>query len=107
MAFAGRELNIQYARVDHVSPRTLQVEQRKARIIVQVPVALEQVWEVWKPLLQPHDHVSLRAVFHPEGYLILRDMHVHEGRWLKIWVSVSALFLLAGIVIYERRKASR
>ena len=80
VASAGRELNIQYARVAHVLPRALQVEHRKAQITVQIPATLEQAWEVWKQQLQARDYVSLQAVFHPEGYLILRDMHVHEGQ---------------------------
>ena len=106
VAFAGKELNLQYAGVTHLLPQALQVEQSQARITVQVPATLEQPWEVWKRQLQAHDYVSLQATFHPEGYLILRDMHVHEGRWLKIWVSVFALFLLAGILLREHWKVS-
>ena len=106
-AFAGREFNIQYVRVVNPLPQALQVQQRSAQINVQVPDNLEQAWEVWKRQLQARDYVSLQAVFHPEGFLTLRDLHVHEGRWLKIWVSVLALLLLAGVVISEHRKASR
>jgi hypothetical protein len=105
-AFAGRELNLQYARVVNLLPQALQVQQRSAQINVQVPENLEQAWEVWNRQLQARDYVSLQAVFHPEGFLILRDLHVHEGRWLKIWASIFALFLLAGVVIYERRKVT-
>jgi hypothetical protein len=104
-AFAGRKLNLQYARVVSVLPWVLQVAGHSTRITVQVPASLEPAWDVWKSQVQARDYVSLQAVLHPNGLLILRDLHVHEGRWLKIWVSVFALVLVAGIIIYERRKA--
>jgi hypothetical protein len=104
---AGVELRLPLStKVVQVLPRAFQIEQHGVQLSVRVPADLEQEWKVWGEQLQVHDAVSLRAVFHPEGSLILRDMHIHKGRGLKIWVSVFALFLLAGILLHERRKVA-
>jgi hypothetical protein len=100
-AFAGKELTLA-SRVVQVLPRELVVQQQGMRIPIRPPENAEKAWEVWRTPPQVGDYVSLRAVFHPEGYLILHDIHVHKGRRLKIWVSVFALLLLAGILIRER-----
>jgi hypothetical protein len=100
--FAGRELRLpSNTRVLQVLPRGIEVAQRRAQVTVHIPEDLEREWRLWKEQVQAGDYVSLRAVFHPEGYLVLQEMHIHEGRQLKIWVSVLALLLLAGVIIRE------
>jgi hypothetical protein len=102
---AGAELRLpSNVKVVQVHPRAFVVRQRDAEIAVRVPDHLEPEWAVWQQQVQVGDYVSLKATFHPEGYLLLRDMHVHQGRRLKIWVSVLALVLLAGILLHERGK---
>ena len=93
-------------RVVQVHPREFLVQQHGAQITVLVPESIDQEWGVWKKQLQVGDYVRLKAMLHPEGYLLLHDMHLHKGRRLKIWVSVLAIFLLAGILIHERTKTS-
>jgi hypothetical protein len=106
-ASAGMEVKLaSNVRVVQVLPWELQVEQRRTQISVQVPERAAKEWEAWREQLQVGDQVSLRAVFHPEGYLLLREMHVHKGRSLKIWVSVGALLLLAGILCRERMQTA-
>ena len=74
-------------KVVHAYPRSLWCNSA-AHISVRVPDDIEQKWAVWKRQMQVGDYISLTATFHPEGYLLLHDMHVHRGRRLKIWVSV-------------------
>jgi hypothetical protein len=92
-------------KVVHIYSREFVVQQRGTRVSVRVPDDLAQEWAVWKQQLQVDDYVSLKATFHPKGYLLLQDMHVHRGRRLKIWVSVLALFVVVGRLIHERTKA--
>lgn len=104
---AGAELTLgPNAKVVQVLPQGFEVEQLGAQLFVRVSGNLEKAWKVWKNQLRKADYVSLRAVFHPEGYLLLQEMHIHKGRRLKIWVSVFALLLLASIVINEHMKDS-
>jgi hypothetical protein len=103
--FAGREFKLpSNTKVLQVSPRGMQVVQRGVQIAVHLPETLAKEWQAWGGQLQAGDYVSLRAVFQPEGYLLLQEMHIHDGRKLKIWVSVLALLLLVGIIIRERRR---
>jgi hypothetical protein len=90
-------------RVMEVRPQEFWVHQRGAQIVVRIPEQLEQDWMGRGQQLQAGDYVSLEATFHPDGYLLLRDMHVHKGRRLKIWVSLLALLVLAGLLLHERR----
>jgi hypothetical protein len=102
---AGSELRLpSNMKVVQIHPGAFVVRQRDAQIAVRVPDHLEPEWVVWQQQLQVGNYVSLKAMFHPEGYLLLHDMHVHRGRRLKIWVSVLALVLLAGILLHERGK---
>jgi hypothetical protein len=106
VASAGKEVELaSNVRVVQASPGEFLVQQRRVRIRVRATEHEEKEWGVWRKQPQIGDYVSLRAVFHPEGYLILHEIHVHTGRLLKIWVSIFALFLLAGILIRERTKA--
>jgi len=103
---AGLELRLgPSVKVVDVHPRAFVIRQRGAQIAVRIPDPREPQWVVWKQPLEVGDHISLRGTFHPEGYLVLHDMHIHSGRRLKIGVSVLALMLLAGMLIYERMKA--
>lgn len=104
--FVGRELKLASGiEVVQVFPRELQVAQQGASIGVRVPENLAKDWEGWKKELKPGDFVSLTAVFQQEGYLLLRELHVHKGRLLKIWVSLSALLLLPVMLILERSRS--
>jgi hypothetical protein len=48
-----------------------------------------------------NDFVSLKAVFHREGYLELLKVHAAKGRRLKIWISVPPLFFVIGFFFYK------
>ena len=103
--YAGRELTLPAnTRVLQVLPQGIRVVQRGLQIAVHVPEGMDKQWQAWRGKLQAGDYVSLRAILHPEGYLVFREMHIHAGRHLKIWVSILALLLLAGIIIHERRR---
>jgi hypothetical protein len=106
--YAGAQLRLPAdVTIVEVRPWELLVQQDRAQIAVRVPEYIAQEWSDWRQQLQVGDVISLRATFQPEGYLLLHDMHVHRGRRLKIWVSVLALFLLAAILIHERRSPPR
>jgi hypothetical protein len=103
--YAGRELTLPAnTRVLQVSPQGIRVAQRGLQIAVRVPEGMDEQWQALRGELQAGDYVSLKAIFRPEGYLVLREMHIHTGRHLKIWVSILALLLFAGIIIRERRR---
>jgi hypothetical protein len=106
ITYTDRELKFEYISTVKVLPQEFQVEQLGARIFVQIPENLDKEWAVWRKQLEVGDYVSLRAVFHPEGHLLLHEMHVHKGRRLKVWVSLFALLFLAGLLINERMKVS-
>jgi hypothetical protein len=103
--YAGRELTLPAnTRVLQVSPQGIRVEQGRRQIAVHVPEGMDRQWQALRGKLQVGDYVSLKAIFRPEGYLVFREMHIHAGRHLKIWVSILALLLFAGIIIRERRR---
>ena len=102
LAYVGVQLELAYVRVVHVAPQRFRVEYRDTQIAVRMPAHLDRAWETWREQLQVGHYVSLRAVVQPEAYLFLHEMHIHKGRRLKVWVSVFALLVLAGMLIYER-----
>jgi hypothetical protein len=107
VAFVSQEVKLGAGvRVVRVLSREIEVEQRQARIIVRVPQGLEKEWEEWRSQLKVGDDVTLRGVYHPEGYLLLTEMHVHKGRPLKIGISLAALLLLAGMLFHKNRKTA-
>jgi hypothetical protein len=108
LAYTGVSLTLAYAKVVHLVPHQFRVENwEEAQIAVRIPDPLEAVWKQWREQLQVGHYVSLRAVVQPEGYLLLDDMHIHQGRRLKVWVSVLALLLLGGKLLHERRQVAR
>jgi hypothetical protein len=104
--YAGVKLNWAYVKVVQVLSQQFQIKNRGVTIAVQIPTHLEHRWKSWREQLKVGHAVSLRAVFHPDRYLLLHEMHIHHGRRLKVWASILALFSLATMLMYEHRKAS-
>ena len=108
LAYAGISLTLSYAQVMRLVPQQFHVANwEDVQIAVRVPDHLNAAWKKWRNQLQVGHRVSLRAVVQPEGYLLLNDLHIHQGRRLKIWVSVLALFLLAGKLTHEYLRLGR
>jgi len=85
------------------------VEQLGARIVVRIPAELRTEWAVWSEQLRIGDYISMKATYRSEGqgYLLLHTFHPHRGRRLKVWVSLGALVLLAGMMMQDWRQTSR
>jgi hypothetical protein len=103
---AGLELELGYTQIEDISNREFRVQRQGTRLSVWIPTRLQEEWERWQAQLEVGDYVSLRAVLLPEGHLSLQDLHIHKGRRLKIWVSLIAVGLLAGMVLHEHRQKS-
>lgn len=106
VGFTNKQLNLTSdVKVAQILPGEFQVEQLGGRIAVRIPKKVEKQWEIWREQLQVGEFVSLSGVFHQEGYILLDQLHIHNGRRLKIWVSFLALLLLVAVLIYERMKS--
>jgi hypothetical protein len=106
----GTELRLgSDVKLSGIQAHEFQVEQLGARIVVRVPAELKKAWAVWSEQLRVGDYVSMKATYHSEekGYLLLHTLHPHKGRRLKIWVSLGALILVAGMMTRDWRKTSR
>jgi len=53
--------------------------------------------------LKKNEYVTLRATFHKEGYLTVKDMHVHKYRRLKIAISMITIILVGWIFFRKYR----
>jgi hypothetical protein len=76
---------------------------------VRIAADLQWKWSTWRGQFKRGDFVSMRAVYHAEdgGYLLLQEFHFHKGRRLKMFLSLAALVLLAGLLMAERTKVFR
>jgi len=53
--------------------------------------------------LKSNEFVSLRATFHKEGYLTVKEMHVHRYRRLKIAISILPV-MIVGWIFFRKYK---
>ena len=51
--------------------------------------------------LKKNDYIVMKAIFHKEGYLELKDIHVRKLRRLKIYLSVLPVFLVVGLILRQ------
>ncbi len=55
--------------------------------------------------LKSNEYVSLRATFHKEGYLTVKEMHMHKYRRLKIAISILPV-MIVGWIFFRKYKFS-
>jgi hypothetical protein len=53
--------------------------------------------------LKSNEYISLRATFHKEGYLTVKELHVHTHRRLKIVISILPV-VLVGWLFFKKYK---
>ena len=53
--------------------------------------------------LKSNEYISLRATFHKEGYLTVKELHLHRYRRLKIVISIVPVFLV-GWIFFRKYK---
>jgi hypothetical protein len=104
LASDGVELRLgSDVKVVGVDARGFRVAQRGQQITVRVPPDVHRGWSNGDRPWRVGEFVSMRAVYRADegGYLVLRELHQHGGRSLKVWVSAVALLVVAGAVVRE------